>query len=76
MEGRAKSDIFNVVSNFFEENQLSSESLVEVCTDGDPAVVNLRYGFIQRAKERNPFIVGTYYVLHREALAFRICLLK
>ena len=47
MEGGATSaDIFNVVSNFFEENQLSLESLVGVHTDGASAMLGQQSGLI------------------------------
>ena len=47
MEGRVTSaDIFNVVSNLFEENQLSWKSMVGVCTDRTLAISGLRSGFI------------------------------
>ena len=72
MESRTTSaDIFNIVSNFFEENQLSWESLVGVCTDGAPAMLGLRSGFVKRVKEKNPSVVGTHCIIHREALASR-----
>ena len=45
-------DIFQVVSNFFQENQLLWYSLVGVCTDGAPAVLGLQSGFISRVKEK------------------------
>ena len=70
LESHTKSaDIFNAVSKFFQENQLSWESLVGVCTDGTPAMLGLRSGFIARVKDKNPSVVGTHCVLHRETLA-------
>ena len=64
-------DIFQVVSNFFQENQLSWDSLVGVCTDGAPAMLGLQSGFITRVKEKIPSAIGTRCILHREALASR-----
>lgn len=63
--------IFHEVSNFFQENQLSWDSLVGVCSDGAPAMFRLQSGFITRVKEKNPSVVGTHCILHREALASR-----
>ena len=56
-------DIFQVVSNFFQENQLLWDSLVRVCTDGAPAMLSLQSGFTTRVKEKCPSALGTY-VLH------------
>ena len=47
-----------------------------VRTDGATAIIGLKSGFIQRVKERNPSVIGTHCVLHREALASRTLLLK
>ena len=58
-------DIFNVVSTFFKENNLSWKNLVGVCTDGAPAMLGLRSGFIKRVKGKNPEVVGTHCILHR-----------
>ncbi|XP_076069719.1 protein FAM200C-like [Oratosquilla oratoria] len=49
--------IFDVISDFFQENQLSWESLVGVCTDGAPAMRGLRSGFVTKVKERNPSVM-------------------
>jgi len=45
-------DIFQVVSNLFQENQLSWDSLVRVCTDRASAMLSLQSGFISRMKEK------------------------
>jgi len=45
-------DIFQVVSNLFQENQLSCDSLVRVCTDRASAMLSLQSGFISRMKEK------------------------
>ncbi|XP_076062498.1 protein FAM200C-like [Oratosquilla oratoria] len=63
--------IFDVISDFFQENQLSWESLVGVCTDGAPAMRGLRSGFVTKVKERNPSVMSTHCILHQEALASR-----
>ncbi|XP_076063460.1 protein FAM200C-like [Oratosquilla oratoria] len=59
------------VSDFFQENQLSWESVVGVCTDGAPAMRGLRSGFVTKVKERNPSVMSTHCILHLEALASR-----
>ena len=45
------------------------EKLVGVWTDGAPAMLGCRSGFITRVKQKNPDAVGTHCVIHREALA-------
>ncbi|XP_076049506.1 zinc finger BED domain-containing protein 5-like [Oratosquilla oratoria] len=63
--------IFDVISDFFQENQLYWESLVGVCTDGAPAMRGLRSGFVTKVKEKYPSVMSTHGILHREALASR-----
>ena len=54
MKSRATSaKIFNVVTNFFQENQLTWESLAGGCTSGASAMTGLKSGFIKRVKEKN-----------------------
>ena len=62
-------DVLRVVSQFFDQNNLSCEKVVGVCTDGAPAMLGSRSGFITKVKQKNPLIVGTHCVIHREALA-------
>ena len=70
MKSRATSaEIFNVVANFFQECQLSWESLAGSCTDGAPGMTGLKSGFIKRVKEKNSSVIGTHCMLHCEALA-------
>ncbi|XP_068214344.1 protein FAM200C-like [Palaemon carinicauda] len=63
--------IFKVTSDFFKENKLSWDSLIGVCTDGAPAMVGLRSGFITKVKEKNPSVISTHCIIHRESLASR-----
>lgn len=55
-------DIFQDVSNFFQENQLSWDSLVGVCTDGAPAMLGLQSGLVTKVKEKKSFC--NRYTLH------------
>ena len=69
MKSRATSaEIFNVVVNFFRENQLSWESLAGACTDGAPDMTGLKSGFIKRVKEKYSSVIGTHCTLHRKVL--------
>ena len=61
-------DVFQVVSDFFEENNLSWNNLVAVCTDGAPAMMGSRSGFTALVKQKNPKIRGTHCLLHRLSL--------
>lgn len=62
-------DIMSAINEFFEENKLSWEQVVGICTDGAPAMLGSRSGFLKLAKEKNPAIMGTHCVIHRQALA-------
>ena len=64
-------DIFNTVESFFEKNNLKWNKLVGVCTDGAPSMIGARSGFISKIKNKNPHIVASHCVIHREALASR-----
>ena len=64
-------DVLAVVSTFFEENNLSWDRLVGVCTDGAPAMLGSRSEFVTKIKQKSPSVVETHCVIHREALAAR-----
>ena len=61
-------DVFRVVDAYFHKNGMKWEKLVGIFTDGAPAMLGCRSGFITRVKQKNPDAVGTHYVIHREAL--------
>ena len=70
LETTAKAiDVFSKVSEFFQEYGLSWEKLVGVCTDGAPAMIGSRSGFVKLVQEKNPAVTGTHCVIHRQALA-------
>ena len=62
-------DVMAYISSFFEEAKFPWNKLVGVCTDGAPAMLGSRSGFITQVKQRNPEVVGTHCMMHREALA-------
>lgn len=63
------SDVFKLIDNFLGENNLNWGNVVGICTDGAPALLGCRSGFLQLAKEKNPDIIGSHCMIHREALA-------
>jgi hypothetical protein len=72
LETTAKAeDVFEAVASYFDRNSMKWENLVGICTDGAPAMLGSRSGFISRMKHRSPNAVGTHCVIHREALASR-----
>ena len=62
-------DVFKLVDAYFHKNDMKWQKLVGVCTDGAPAMLGCRSGFITRVKQKNPDAVGTHCVIHRETLA-------
>jgi len=72
LETTAKAEnVFQVVTTFFDNNGIKWEKLVGVCTDGAPAMIGSRRGFISRIKQKSPNAIGSHCVIHREALAAR-----
>jgi hypothetical protein len=63
------SDVFSTIDTFFQENGLSWEKVVGVCTDGAPSMIGSRSGFMKMAKDMNKSIRGTHCLIHRQALA-------
>ena len=62
-------DIFNVMENFQQEEGLSWENCVSLCTDGAPAMLGVRQGFTAPVKQVNPNVGIFHCLLHRENLA-------
>ena len=65
-------DGLKLVDPYFHEKDMKWERLGGVCTDGAPAMLGCRSGFIAKTKQKNPDVVGTHCVIHREALASKI----
>lgn len=62
-------DIMIAISDFLGKHELSWQKLIGVCTDGAPAMLGSRSGFIQLVREKNPNIVAVHCIIHRQALA-------
>ena len=67
-------DIFGVVDDYFNKNNLEWRQLGSVCTDGIPVIVGKRSGFVTLVKEKCPDVAFTHCVLHRHALAVKFLL--
>ncbi|XP_068991500.1 zinc finger BED domain-containing protein 5-like [Neodiprion pinetum] len=67
--GTKSEDIFNSISDFIKKNDLDWNKLIGLCTDGAPVMIGVRSGLAQKLKEKNPSIVSTHCVIHRQALA-------
>ncbi|KAL4104213.1 hypothetical protein QTP88_019522 [Uroleucon formosanum] len=59
------SDVLSAIDIFFDQNGLSWKNVVGVCTDGAPAMLGSRSGFVSLAKNKNPSIIGSHCVIHR-----------
>ena len=64
-------DIYNKVSSFIEREGLKYEKLLSISTDGAPAMLGCRSGFMKHIKESAPYVTGNHCMIHREALASR-----
>ena len=62
-------DVLKVVSDFFTTEGLSWDNVVGICTDGAPAMLGSRSGFLTIAKKHNPIIVEIHCMIHPQALA-------
>lgn len=67
--GITSEDIFNSISNFVEKNDLDWNKLIELCTDGAPAMIGVRSDLAIKLKEKSPAMVSTHCFIHRQALA-------
>lgn len=64
-------DILLKVDDYFKKCELKWENLCSVCTDGAPAMIGARSGFVKRVKELSPNASSLHCMIHRQALASR-----
>lgn len=62
-------DVKDVVDSFFKANGLSWQNFKHICTDGAPAMVGVRGGFVTLVKKEWPHVTSSHCSLHRYALA-------
>ncbi|KAF6033260.1 hypothetical protein EB796_008439 [Bugula neritina] len=60
-----------LVDQYFDRTGLVWKNVISVCTDGAPAMLGSRSGFVQLARKENPDIESVHCFIHREALASR-----
>ena len=65
---RAK-DVFDLVNAFLRENSIAWNKVGLVCTDGAPAMIRHRFGFVALMKQVAPHIVSNHCTIHKYALA-------
>ena len=59
-------DIFDTLSKYLEENELTWKECVGLCTDGVPSMIGSIKGFVSLEKKVNSEIITTHCFLHRE----------
>ena len=70
LEGRTTSvEIFKVLNDFIEQNGISWEKCVGVCSDGARTMTGRHSGVVTRIQSVAPNAVFTHCSIHREALA-------
>ena len=70
IKGRTKAkDVFDLVNAFLRENSIAWNKLGSVCTDGAPAMIGHRSGFVATLKQVAPHIVSNHCAIHKYALA-------
>uniref|UniRef100_K7GBQ1 DUF4371 domain-containing protein n=1 Tax=Pelodiscus sinensis TaxID=13735 RepID=K7GBQ1_PELSI len=62
-------DVMEIVNNFFEVHGLDWVNLMDITTDGAPAMLGSRSGFQTLVKQRALMVTGVHCFIHREVLA-------
>lgn len=61
-------DIFDSITSYLEQFNISWDLCVGICTDGAPSMVGSIKGFCSLVKTRTPNLISTHCFLHRESL--------
>ena len=63
-------DICNVLLQFGQENELTWDNLVSICTDGAPSMLGRRAGLVTRFRQRigKPNLLSYHCIIHQQAL--------
>ena len=64
-------DVFNMVKSCFQKNHIPMETIGSICTDGAPAMLGNRSGFVSLIRNEVPDVIITHCILHRHALMSR-----
>ena len=64
-------NIFDLIDEFFKEHKIEWKNLCGVCTDGAPAMLGCKSGFISLVKKVTREIIGTHCMIHRQVLAIK-----
>ncbi|XP_078537946.1 zinc finger BED domain-containing protein 5-like [Lissotriton helveticus] len=67
--GTTGQDLYVVVDDFMQQNQIDWERCVGVCTDGGRSMAGCYQGLQARIRSKAPNAVWTHCIIHREALA-------
>ena len=62
-------NVFLLLDEFFQRNQIMWEKVGSVCTDGAPAMIGNKSGFVALVKANVSDLITNHCVLHRHALA-------
>ena len=63
--------MLKLIEDLFDEEELDWDKLGSICTDGAPAMLGARSGFLELVKQKNSKVISTHCIIHREALASR-----
>ena len=66
------------MKSFFNTNDIALQAIGSICTDGAPAMLGSRSGFVALMKKEIPEVEATHCILHRQALVSKTlpCTLK
>ena len=61
-------DIYNKVSNYFDDNEIPKTNIGSCAADGAPAMMGKNTGCLKLLKDKNPSMLVVHCVIHREHL--------